>query len=58
MAIEIKDEQDIDFLIGRYEEKGFDVSKTEFSCYKCGAKFNCPFSFDLYNLDGECLAEK
>jgi hypothetical protein len=31
----------------------------EFTCYGCaGLEQGCRYSFDLYNMDGDCLAEK
>ena len=36
--------------------KEFDIEK--FSCDECGAKHTCMFTFDPYNTDGDCLAEK
>lgn len=36
--------------------EGFDVDS--FTCDDCGARFNCPLVFDLYNTDGDCLMEK
>lgn len=29
-----------------------------FTCEKCGAKYTCPWVFDAYNVNGDCLAEK
>lgn len=29
-----------------------------FSCDECGAAAGCPFAFDTYNTNGDCLAEK
>ena len=31
---------------------------TDFTCYDCPLACNCRFAFDLYNTDGDCLAEK
>lgn len=28
------------------------------TCEGCGANDNCEFVWDLYNTDGDCLAEK
>lgn len=30
----------------------------EFTCDECGAAPTCPYAFDPYNTDGDCLAEK
>ena len=30
----------------------------DYTCYGCSIVSTCPFAFDLYNLDGDCLAEK
>jgi hypothetical protein len=29
-----------------------------FTCDRCQARHTCEFAFDLYNTDGDCLAEK
>lgn len=29
-----------------------------FTCDECAQRFECPYSFDPYNTDGDCLAEK
>jgi hypothetical protein len=29
-----------------------------FTCDDCGAAATCEYAFDLYNTDGDCLAEK
>jgi hypothetical protein len=28
------------------------------TCHKCDARFTCPYAYDWYNTDGDCLAEK
>jgi len=38
--------------------KEYNVTINDFSCRLCGAKKNCPFAFDFYNTNGDCLAEK
>jgi hypothetical protein len=30
----------------------------DFSCNECGAKDHCIYAWDLYNTNGDCLAEK
>lgn len=30
----------------------------KFTCFHCGALWGCEYAFDLYNLDGDCLADK
>ena len=34
----------------------FDIEK--FTCDDCPARYTCEWSFDAYNIDGDCLAEK
>lgn len=29
-----------------------------FTCDDCGARFSCTLAYDLYNTNGDCLAEK
>lgn len=52
------DEQS-DELIAKKKEfarANFDI--TEFTCDDCPANRTCDWSFDSYNTDGDCLAEK
>jgi len=30
----------------------------DYTCYNCGAWQGCLYAFDVYNTDGDCLAEK
>lgn len=34
----------------------FDIDK--FTCDACPERWTCDWSFDAYNTDGDCLAEK
>jgi hypothetical protein len=43
-------------LVQAYAAQGYLV--TEFTCDKCAARYRCTLAFDLYNTDGDCLAEK
>lgn len=38
--------------------KEFDAEPERFTCNDCGARRACPFVFDPYNIDGDCLMEK
>ncbi|MEQ8822859.1 MAG: hypothetical protein RIC14_00620 [Filomicrobium sp.] len=29
-----------------------------FTCDECDARYTCPYAFDPYNTNGDCLAEK
>jgi hypothetical protein len=56
------DEQ-IEYRIKKYNEEFTKmkfplVKREDFTCNTCGAKDNCDWAFDLYNLSGDCLAEK
>lgn len=33
-------------------------SLMDITCEECGDNDTCPFAFDLYNTDGDCLALK
>jgi len=33
-------------------------AQKEFTCNDCDVSTSCPFAWDLYNLNGDCLAEK
>ncbi len=34
------------------------LGNVELTCSKCKENRSCPHAFDLYNLNGDCLAEK
>ena len=34
----------------------FDIDK--FTCDDCPARYTCEWAFDIYNTDGDCLADK
>ena len=36
----------------------FDVEIEDFTCHNCEDKENCQSSYDIYNIDGDCLEEK
>jgi len=44
-------------MIQFFIEEGFD-SPIEITCDDCGCVWDCPFAFDMYNINGDCLAEK
>jgi hypothetical protein len=33
-------------------------TRARFTCYACTSACTCPFVYDLYNADGDCLASK
>lgn len=39
-------------------EMGGEGDPGEFTCRKCPSNASCDFAFDLYNVNGGCLAEK
>ena len=36
----------------------FDLKIDDFTCHTCPDKENCSSSYDVYNIDGDCLEEK
>lgn len=30
----------------------------EFTCFNCKDEFECPYAYDWYNTDGDCLGNK
>lgn len=30
----------------------------EFTCDKCSDRYDCEYAFDMYNTNGDCLANK
>lgn len=38
--------------------QGYGMGEMSFTCDDCPAKRTCGFVFDLYNTNGDCLAEK
>lgn len=43
-------------LIEDYDEDG--VPLFSFTCDECSGNDDCEFAFDLWNRNGDCLAEK
>lgn len=43
-------------LVSEYAAQGYETKS--FTCDTCDARHVCLLAFDLYNLDGDCLAEK
>jgi len=33
-------------------------AKEDMTCLVCADRFDCPYAWDLYNTDGDCLADK
>lgn len=45
--------------IHKMEEAGIPLpAKDILTCYGCPAADKCPFAWDPYNTDGDCLADK
>ncbi len=36
----------------------YHISREDFTCEECEGQFVCEFSFDPYNVHGDCLALK
>lgn len=36
--------------------KGWEID--EFTCDKCPDRYTCEYAFDMYNTNGDCLANK
>ena len=43
-------------VVRLYAREGISIST--FTCDDCAARFKCKMAFDVYNTDGDCLAEK
>ena len=41
----------------KYLYENYEYDET-FTCKDCPARFTCEWAFDLYNTEGDCLAEK
>ena len=56
----MKDVEKIFEKYNKYEsEKGWELSKREdFTCSRCDRDESCEYAWDLYNTNGDCLAEK
>ena len=37
---------------------GTPIAREKFTCFECGAEPTCPYAWDHYNTNGDCLAEK
>lgn len=35
-----------------------EIKRREFTCYNCSKELKCPYAFDLYNVNGDCLLIK
>ena len=40
------------------ESKDPALAEKEFTCFECPEEKTCPFAWDLYCINGDCLAEK
>lgn len=38
--------------------ESYNLEITDFTCLNCGVKTVCEYSFDPYNIHGDCLALK
>lgn len=47
-------------VLEKHKNKFFEVAylRPEYTCDDCQQVDKCEFAFDLYNTDGDCLAEK
>lgn len=36
----------------------FDIDTERCTCLDCNDKSKCPYAYDIYNVDGDCLKEK
>ena len=36
----------------------YDIKIEDFTCHNCEDKENCQFSYDIYNIGGDCLEVK
>lgn len=39
-------------------DEAFEVDPKQTTCFNCDEREKCPYAFDPYNTDGECLASK
>jgi hypothetical protein len=37
---------------------GHGYAVENFTCYNCDEWYECPYAFDAYSTDGECLRDK
>jgi len=40
------------------EPRNYEVPKETMTCFHCDDRGTCKYAWDLYNQDGDCLAEK
>lgn len=57
MTDNIYTKQAIDLLNARLDGAP-QISPTNCTCFKCNDQQHCPFAFDSYNMDGDCLMTK
>lgn len=41
-----------------WQDAGLDIDSEICTCNQCSMKDECDWAWDLFNYDGECLAEK
>jgi len=44
-------------VIEFFKKEGMDV-ENRITCDKCIDLFDCEYAYDMYNIDGDCLASK
>ena len=42
----------------KYLEEKYDIKLEDLTCHTCKDKETCPYAYDGYNIDGDCLAIK
>lgn len=45
-------------LLELYPDHVDEARRTSYTCDNCDDASDCAYAFDLYNQDGDCLAEK
>ena len=54
----LKKQEALSLLVYSKTPLAHEYGADKFTCFGCSQVGTCQFAFDLYNLDGDCLAEK
>ena len=58
MSISFVTIKELEEYIKSLEDLGNNYSLSDFTCYNCKSWLECAYSFDPYNIKGDCIMEK
>lgn len=57
MKLRLVDDNPANDMIS-YPPDGYELKRSEFTCFRCAFELDCPSRYDWYNTDGDCLENK